>query len=136
MLRGVKDIWGSTDVYGVRHVGGESTVLVYGLSLEGMTPDSKPNYDKSIMPVVWTKDYQVPGGKTGKALTTTMGAATDLQNEDLRRLLVNAAYWMTGLGDKIDGKANVDYVGEYHPSKFSFDGYKRGVKPEDLELEK
>lgn len=134
ILKGVKDVWGNSDVYGVRDIGNDAAVLVWGLSLSGMTPDSLPNYDKTIMPVTWLKDYQVPGGKKGTALTSTIGAATDLENEDLRRLVVNAAYYFTGLESKIDGKANVEYVGEYDPSMFSFGGYIKGVKPSDHEL--
>lgn len=134
ILKGVKDIWGDSDVYGVRDLPADATVLVWGLTLSGMKPDSLPNYDKSIMPITWLLDYQVPGGQTGGALTSTIGAATDLENEGLRRLVVNAAYYFTGLEDKINGEANVDYIGEYKPSNFSFGGYKKGVKPSDHEL--
>jgi hypothetical protein len=61
-----------------------------------------------------------------------MGASVDLENEALRRLLVNAAYWCVGLEDKIPEKADVALVGEYHPSFFGFNGFKKGVKPADL----
>ncbi|HAV64986.1 MAG TPA: hypothetical protein DCY13_21765 [Verrucomicrobiales bacterium] len=134
ILRGVKDVWGDSDVYGVKRLPSSATVLMHGLTLSGMQPDSPPNYDKALMPMIWLKDYQVPGGKTGQGLTSTIGAATDLASADLRRLMVNAAYWFTGLKDKIDGKANVDYVGEYKPTAFSFNGYVKGVKPADHEL--
>jgi hypothetical protein len=83
---------------------------------------------------VWLKDYQLPDGKTGQALTSTIGAATDLESEDLRRMFVNACYWFTGLKDQIDGRANVDYVGEYDPTNFGFNGFVKGVKPADHEL--
>ena len=53
-----------------------------------------------MMPIAWTKTYQGSGGQTGRVFTTTMGAATDLQSEGLRRLLVNAAYWCVGLEDE------------------------------------
>jgi len=134
ILRGVKDVWGDSDVYGIKHLPNDAEVLLHGLSLAGMQPDSLPNYNKTLMPVTWLKDYQLPGGKQGTALTSTVGAATDLECADLRRLFVNAAYWLTGLGDKIDGTANVDYLGEYHPSKFSFNGFIKGVKPSQHEL--
>ena len=75
-----------------------------------------------MMPVAWTKTYQGAGGQTGRVFTTTMGAATDLQSEGLRRLVVNAAYWCVGLEDKIPAKANVELVGQYKPSPFSFFG--------------
>jgi hypothetical protein len=80
------------------------------------------------------KSYTLPGGKTGKAFTTTMGAATDLTSEGTRRLLVNAAYWAAGLEDKITDKANVELVGEFKPSPFKFGGFVKGVKPADLKL--
>jgi hypothetical protein len=61
-----------------------------------------------------------------------MGASTDLTNEALRRLIVNAAYQLTGL--KVPEKANVDLVGDYKPLAFGFGGFKKGVKPAELEL--
>jgi hypothetical protein len=45
--------------------------------------------------------------KTNKILTTTMGAAVDLESEGLRRLIVNGCYWAVGLENKIPAKANV-----------------------------
>jgi hypothetical protein len=63
-----------------------------------------------------------------------MGAAVDLQNEGLRRLIVNAACWATGLADKIPAQADVDYVGEYQPLWFGFGKFAKGVKPDDLML--
>ena len=60
-----------------------------------------------------------------------MGAATDLESEGTRRLLVNAAYWAVGLEDKIPDQSDVDLVGEYHPLPFGFGGFKKGTKPED-----
>lgn len=134
ILKGVKDVWGDSDVYGIRQLPPDAKVLLFGLTLSGMTPEALPNYDKSIMPITWLNDYQLSGGRKGEALTSTIGAATDLESEDLRRLIVNASYWFTGLQDRIDGKADVAYVGEYKPSKFSFDGFIKGVKPADHEL--
>ncbi len=60
-----------------------------------------------------------------------MGAATDLETEGPRRLLVNATYWAVGLEDKIPDRTNVELVGEYHPLPFGFNGAKKGVKPEE-----
>ena len=59
-----------------------------------------------------------------------MGAATDLSNEGVRRLLVNAVYWAVGLEDKIPARTNIDLVGEYKPTKFGFNGSVKGVRPE------
>jgi hypothetical protein len=86
------------------------------------------------MPMIWQRDYQSDSGNTANILCSTMGAATDLESEGLRRLVVNFCYWSLGLGDAIRRKTNVDYVGEYQPSNFGFDGWKRGVKPADHEL--
>jgi hypothetical protein len=78
------------------------------------------------------RNYKHESGKTSKLVTTTMGAATDLQSEGLRRLLVNAAFWTVGLN--VPEKANVQYVGEFKPTMYGFEGFKRGVKPADHAL--
>lgn len=85
-----------------------------------------------MMPVAWTKSYQLADGKKGQAFCTTMGASTDLANEGLRRLVINAAYQLVGL--PVPEKANADLVGEYKPIAYGFNGYKKGVKVEDHEL--
>jgi len=85
-----------------------------------------------MMPVVWVREYKGDTGKTSKIVTTTMGAAVDLENEGLRRLLVNACYWAVRLEKSLPAKANVDYVGEYRPSWFGFHGFKGGVSADTL----
>ncbi len=142
ILRGIQsgDIWGPTDVYGVRlPLPGDSKPLVLGQVLEGMKPDDKPVEGKQnspMMPIAWTKTYTTETGKVARVFTTTMGAATDLESEGLRRLLVNAAYWAMGMENQIPPKSNVDLVGEYKPSPFAFNGAKKGVKPQDLAMPK
>lgn len=138
ILKGIKDgeIWGPTDVYGVRlPLPGDSQPLVMGQVVEGMKPTDPPAKDTKkndpMMPVAWTKSYKGSSGKTSRVFCTTMGASTDLENEPLRRLLVNAVFWALGMEDKIPEKANVELVGEYKPSKFSFGGYRKGLKPAD-----
>jgi hypothetical protein len=85
-----------------------------------------------MMPIAWTKTYRGAAGQTGRVFTTTMGAAKDLESEGLRRLLLNAVYWSVGLEHKIPDRANVDFVGPYHPSGFSIFGtFKPNVKPRD-----
>ena len=136
ILRGIKDgeIFGPTDVYGVRlPLPGDSKPLVLGAVLEGMNESDKPiagAKNDPMMPIAWVKTYKAPGsGKEGKAFVTTMGSSTDLSNEGMRRLLVNAVYWSTGL--EVPGGANVDIVGEYSPLPFKFGGHRKGVKPAD-----
>jgi len=141
IVRGIKDgdIWGPTDVYGVRlPLPGDSKPLVLGQVLEGMTPDSPvvegadAKKNEPMMPIAWTKTYAIEGGPTGRVFTTTMGSSTDLASAGLRRLLVNAAYWAVGLEDKIPAAANVELVGTYEPTPFKAGGHKKGVKPADL----
>jgi type 1 glutamine amidotransferase len=137
ILRGIKDgdVWGPTDVYGVRlPLPGDSKPLVLGQVLEGMKFDDKPLAGKKndpMMPVAWTKTYTTAGDKTGRVFTTTMGASQDLQTEGTRRMLVNAAYWALGMDEKIPQKSVVDIVGEYKPNPFKFGGFTKGVKPEE-----
>jgi hypothetical protein len=111
---------------------------VLGQVLEGMNPDSPvvtgedAKKNDPMMPVAWTKTYSVEGGPKGRVFTTTMGAATDLTAEGTRRMLVNACYWAMGLEDKIPAKSVVDVVGTFEPTKFGFNGAKKGIKPSDL----
>lgn len=136
ILRGIRDgeIWGPTDVYEV-HPGGDSKVLVLGEVLSGMKPSDPPvqgPVNDPKMPVAWTKTYTGALGKKARVFTTTMGASQDLLNAGVRRMIVNAAYWTMHMDRKIDPDRSVDLVGNYQPLPFGFNGFKRGVKPEDL----
>lgn len=135
LLRGVADIWGPTDVYGVIHLPADAQVLVRGQVLAGMKPTDPPVEGKKnepMMPLIWVRNYAGEAGKTNKIVATTMGASTDLENEGLRRLLVNACFW--GMNLPVPEKADVSYVGEYKPTAFGFNKYTKGIKPEDHEL--
>ncbi|MCY2963983.1 MAG: ThuA domain-containing protein [Planctomycetota bacterium] len=138
ILRGIKDgdVWGPTDVYGVRlPLPGDSQPLLLGAVLEGMKFDDKPSKgekNQPMMPVAWTKSYASASGKKSRVFTTTMGASQDFATEGVRRLLVNACYWAIGLEEKIPAKSNVELVGEFKTLPFRFDGAAKGVKPADL----
>lgn len=134
ILKGVKDVWGPTDVYTVNNLTEEATVLLYGQSSLGMTPDAPPGYAKSVMPVAWTKFYKNDRGTTARIFVTTMGASMDLKSEDLRRMLINASYWALGMEAQIAEKCNAQTVGTYEPIMFGFDKFKRGLKPSDFDL--
>jgi putative membrane-bound dehydrogenase-like protein len=147
LLGGVANIFGDTDVYEA-HPPADATILVRGQVLAGMTPESRPaSYRKKratdggeqdvngpMMPIAWTRMHKNPTGKTNHVFCTTMGAATDLTNEGLRRLVVNAVYW--GLDMDVPEKANVDYIGPYEPTAYGFDGFRRGMRPVDFALTK
>jgi putative membrane-bound dehydrogenase-like protein len=145
LLRGVSDVFGNTDVYEA-YPPADATILLRGQVLKGMHPDDPPaDYLKKrssdqkqqpindpMMPVAWTRIYKNEAGHQNRILCTTMGAATDLQNEGLRRLIVNGVYW--GLKLNVPEKADVRSVGEYKPTMYGFQGYRKGVKPSDLAL--
>jgi hypothetical protein len=140
ILRGVTDIFGDSDVYEA-YPPADAKILVRGEVINGMKPaDPAASYTKKrrsddreqaindpMMPVAWTRLYTNEAGKTNRIFCTTMGAATDLQNEGLRRLVVNAVYW--GLDLDVPTKADVTYVDDYKPSMYGFKGYRRGLAP-------
>lgn len=151
---GDENIWGPSDVYRVRlPLPDDSEPIVLGKVMArprdydeadrwyGMRPDDGPAVDEKndpMMPIAWTKSYQLPGGEKGVAFASTIGAATDLESEGVRRLLVNAAYWCVGLGDNIPAEGtNVDLLKDFTPEPFGFreDAYWEGrdLTPEDLE---
>lgn len=144
ILRGVEDVFGDTDVYEAAPPS-DAKILLRGQVLKGMKPTDEPaDYKKKtagkveqgvndpMMPVAWTREYKNDAGTVNKVLCTTMGSATDLQSEGLRRLVVNGIYW--GLGMEVPARTNVDLVGEFKPTMYGFNGYIKNVKPSDHDL--
>ena len=135
ILKGIKDgdIWGPTDVYGVRlPLPGDSRPLVMGQVLSGMKPTDPPvegKKNKPMMPVAWTKSYKGESGKTARVFCTTMGASQDFLSEGLRRLMVNAVYWSLGMENKITADAPIDFVGDYQPTPFGFNKFQKNLRP-------
>ncbi len=143
IMRGVTDVFGSTDVYEA-YPPADATILLRGQVLKSMEPTAEPaDYKKKrstdkveqgvndpMMPVAWTRVNKNENGKENKILCTTMAAASDLPNEGLRRLVVNGVYW--GLGLDVPAKADVSIVGEFNPSFYGFGGFIKGVKPSDV----
>ena len=134
VMRGINELFGDSDVY-TANPPEDAQILVRGQVLKGMKPEDAPVEGKKndpMQPIVWLREYKNEAGKTNKVVVTTLGASTDLQNEGLRRMLVNSAYWTVGL--PVPMKADVSYVGEFKPLMYGFDGFKKGVKPSDHEL--
>ena len=131
ILQGVKDVWGTTDVYAVGELTGKPQVLLDGQVLTGMQHDDRPKPDTPTMPVAWIKEYTGDEGKASRVFCTTMAAATDLLSADLRRLLVNAAYWGLQMEESIDPSSSVDPLGSYEPSKFGFGTHIKGRRVSD-----
>jgi len=133
LLRGVFDVWGTTDVYRITTLPADATVLMYGQVLTGMKPTDGPNLKKALMPMVWTRQIKLKSGKTKRVVMSTIGAAPDMESEDLRRLYVNCIFWAVGLEAKIPPKADVTYVGgPWKGTHFGRGTYKKGLKPADF----
>ena len=137
ILNGVNDVWGPSDVYGIRNLPDSANILMLGEVIAGMKPtdgSTKGKKNDPMMPVAWTKGFKSKSGKESRIFCTTMGAATDLENEGLRRLIVNASFWCVEMESRIPGSANVDYVDEYNPTDFGFNTFKKGMTPRDYDL--
>jgi hypothetical protein len=121
VLRGVKSIFGPTDVYTVSHLQADATVLLRGevtATLDAASPAVAGAKNDPMMPLAWFRGYEVMGGKKGRAFCTTMGAAIDLLSDDLRRLLVNVVYEFSG--KDVPAKADVRFVDPFDPSFYGF----------------
>jgi hypothetical protein len=137
ILNGVEDVFGPSDVYGIRKVTPErDTILLRGAVTETLDPKS-PNVEGKqndpMQPLAWLHPYESPAGKKGTTMCTTMGASVDLVNEDLRRLLVNAVYHLTGL--EVPKKADVEYVDPFYPSFYGFIKDKEFWPGQDMQVE-
>ena len=98
-----------------------ATILLRGAVTESLEPDSpwvEGEKNDPLMPLAWLREYQLPEGKSGQAFGTTAGASVDFESEDLRRLIVNAAYFLVGL--EVPEHANVEPVDPFEPSFYGF----------------
>ena len=135
ILKSVKDVFAPSDVYGVKHLTDADTILLRGAVTKTLDPksenvDSKKN--DPMQPLAWLHPYVAPDGKTkGRSFCTTAGASLDLVSEDLRRIVVNAAYHLTGL--EVPDKADVSFVDPFHPSFYGFIRDKTYWKSRDMQ---
>lgn len=134
IVRGIDEIWGPSDVYAINSLSGDSKPLVMGQVLSGMDPKDPPNPEKQLVPIAWIKTYTGASGKAARVFATTMGHASDLKNEGVRRMLVNACYWCLAMEDRIPAKSDVDLVGKYEPNDIGTNKHKTGVKAADHKL--
>jgi len=145
LLRGVGEIFADSDVYEA-YPPADAEILLRGLVLQGMNPADAPAthakarapdkreqpVNSPAMPVAWTRLHRNDAGTTNRILTTTMGAATDLRDENLRRLVVNGVHWAAGLD--VPARADVAPVDLYVPTAYGFKTYRRGLRPADYAL--
>ncbi|CAN5829808.1 hypothetical protein BH11VER1_BH11VER1_04380 [soil metagenome] len=143
VLKGVGEIFATTDVYGIANLDETTaTILLRGEVTESLDPSSKAVAGKKndpMMPLAWLREYTAPNGTTkGQSFCTTLGASVDFADEDLRRMIVNTSYVLTGL--KVPAKADVAFVDKFDPSPYSAlgsDVYKKlNRKPDDYALGK
>jgi hypothetical protein len=136
ILNSVTDVFAPSDVYGVKHLTDADTVLLRGAVTETLDPASKAidgGKNDPMQALAWLHTYKTPDGSaTGTSFCTTAGASVDLVSEDLRRLVVNAAYHLTGLD--VPDKANVDYIDSFKPSFYGFCKAKDHWKERNLTL--
>ena len=135
ILRGVAEVFGPSDVYTVRDLPADAQVLLRGQVTQDLTPSSLPVTDarnQPMMPLVWLRRHRGEDGHDNQVLCTTIGAAVDFASADLRRLLVNACYWLTGLGKHIRSDGAVDPVDPYRPSPFGLSQHVHGRRPIDF----
>ena len=133
IVRGVEDVFGPTDVYAVRDLPDDATVLLRGQVLSGMEPDSPPvagAKNDPMMPIVWAREIALAGSAaTMRTVCSTIGASVDMRSEGVRRTLVNACYWCLELEDEIPARSKVDIVGAFEPTFFGFGKFRKGLKP-------
>ncbi|MEQ9407484.1 MAG: ThuA domain-containing protein [Fuerstiella sp.] len=137
ILNGVSDVFAPSDVYGVIHLTDDDQILMRGAVTETLDPQSPPvDGDKNnpMMPLAWMHTYETPDGTgTGRSFCTTAGASVDFVSEDLRRMIVNAACFLTGRD--VPAKADVAFVDPFYPSFYGFIRDKDYWKNADLQVE-
>jgi hypothetical protein len=145
VLNSVLPLFGDTDVYEA-YPPADATILVRGLVVQSLAPDAPPAthvktrardrqrqpVNEPAMPVVWTRLHNNDAGTRNRVLASTMGSATDFENEGLRRLIVNGVYWLLGLS--VPERADVAYVDAYQPSFYGFNGFRKGLRPSDFAI--
>ncbi|MEZ6129019.1 MAG: hypothetical protein R3C59_10070 [Planctomycetaceae bacterium] len=143
LLNGVSEVFAPSDVYGVIHLTDADTVLMRGAVTETLDPSSanvEGSKNDPMQPFVWVHTYTSPDGSgSGRSVCTTAGASVDFVSEGLRRLIVNAAYYLTD--QPVPKKADVGFVDPFYPSFYGFINDKTywkdaNLKPEDFGLGK
>ena len=90
-----------------------------------------------MMPIAWTKTYQIPGGQRGRVLSTTLGSSTHLIEAGVCQMLMNAVFWALAEEASIPAEGvAADIVGEFSPTRFNNHPPEywvdRAVKPADF----
>ncbi|MCH2200630.1 MAG: ThuA domain-containing protein [Fuerstiella sp.] len=134
ILNGVRDVFAPSDVYGVIHLTDDDQILLRGAVTASLDPKSDilsddPRNDP-MQPFAWLHTYTTPDGNgEGQSFCTTAGASVDLLSDDLRRMIVNAVYYLTDR--EVLQVADVRFVDPFYPSFYGFihdESYWRNAK--------
>ncbi len=137
ILNGVTDIFTLSDIYAVNRVTeGNATILLRGAVTESLDPSSKMvagTKNDPMMPLAWLRHYQGPSGRNGCVFATTAGASVDFQSEHFRRMVINAAHYLTGLGVPV--LADVTPIDPFEPTSYGFHNEPEFFRQRDLRVE-
>lgn len=138
VLRGVETIFAESDVYEVKaeNVNDENaTILLNAVVTHSLDPASPTVPGLVPQPVAWVRKYKTPEGlREGRSFCTTFGSSCDFDDENLRRLLINAAFFLTNVD--VPEKTDVSYIDPFEASAYTnhrtSDYYKElNLKPAD-----
>lgn len=133
ILRGVKD---GAYVYAGAYeaiAGADFTVIANSQPMVSMDPKADLDATRPPMPCTWTREYTSPSGKKGRVFHSTQGASQDMLDDNYRRMVLNGVFWTLSMEKDIKPDLNINFVGPYQPTNFSFHGEAKNVKPSDLQ---
>jgi len=115
ILRGVQPFTGRSWLYHVTPVHGHDVqTLLLGRSIRSNHAEDGPY--PQVQPVAWTKTYTGDLGKTARVFFTTLGHPQEFADANVRRLLLNAVYWVLNREKTIpDNDVQADIVSRYDP---------------------
>jgi hypothetical protein len=130
---GVKDMHVMAGAYTANPMP-NSTILAMVQPLMTMKPDGPIDPKKKPQPVCWVRTYKGENGTKGRVFCSTNGASEDILNEGFRRQLINSVFWCMSMEKHIKADMNVDFIGPYRPTTFSFKvpNAGLGLKPADI----
>lgn len=129
ILRGVRDVWGTTDLYLIKNFAPDAKVLLHGMGLTGLRSDDPPKRDLALMPLAWVREIPTVNGGSRRVFYTSMGCGTDFFSEDLRRLVLNGCLWSLNLEAAMGPMTDASIIGHYESPPFGKDLFRKGRKP-------
>jgi type 1 glutamine amidotransferase len=108
------------------------TILANSQPLVSMDPAAEADSTKPPMPCTWTRSYAAKDGTKHRVFHSTQGASQDFLDDNYRRMILNGVLWAIDMEKEIKADLDISFVGPFNPSKFSFKGEAKNVKPTDL----